>query len=128
MQAASIFLQSAAIDTHIGMISFHSTTQGRIHTYSYFLEIYGFKMVNLMNPNSVRSNLVQIQDDDTRATLIQRLPDITELGVGTGLGGAVQSAMHILHNTGPAALRDTGGEILLLTDGIETVKAWLLRR
>lgn len=78
-----------------------------------------------MNPNSVRSNLVQIQDDDTRATLIQRLPDITELGVGTGLGGAVQSSMHILHNTGPTALRDTGGEILLLTDGIETVKPYL---
>ena len=33
MQAASIFLQSAAIDTYIGMISFHSTTQGRIHNY-----------------------------------------------------------------------------------------------
>ena len=30
MQAASIFLQSAAIGTHIGMISFHKTTQGQI--------------------------------------------------------------------------------------------------
>ena len=43
--------------------------------------------------------MVEIQDDDTRGTLIQRLPDISELGVGTGLGGAVQSAMHILANT-----------------------------
>ena len=80
--------------------------------------------VHFLNPNSVRSNLVEIQDDDTRGTLIQRLPDISELGVGTGLGGAVQSAMHILANTGPVGLRETGGEILLLTDGIETVKAW----
>ena len=69
--------------------------------------------------------MVEIQDDDTRGTLIQRLPDISELGVGTGLGGAVQSAMHILANTGPVGLRETGGEILLLTDGIETVKGWL---
>ena len=37
----------------------------------------------------------------------------------------MQSAMHILANTGPVGLRETGGEILLLTDGIETVKAWL---
>lgn len=65
MQAASIFLQSAAIDTWIGMISFNKNVQ-------------------------IRSNLVQITDDDTRKVLIQRLPDMSELGMGTGLGGAVK--------------------------------------
>ena len=38
MQAASIFLQSAAIGTHIGMISFHKTTQGQIHFLKFILD------------------------------------------------------------------------------------------
>ena len=65
IKAASKFLQSASIGTYIGMVSFHKNVQ-------------------------VRSNLVEIMDDDTRDTLIKRLPESDQFGVGTSLGSAVQ--------------------------------------
>jgi hypothetical protein len=68
VKSASTFLQSASIGTYIGMISFHKNVQ-------------------------IRSNLVEVKDDDTRAVLIERLPEINQFGRGTSLGGAVQGKL-----------------------------------
>jgi len=78
-------------------------------------------MLSFHKTVQVRSNLIEINDDDTRAVLIQRLPENNQFGVGTSLGGAVQAGMQVLTTSGPEHLRLTGGEILILTDGIETV-------
>lgn len=47
-------------------------------------------MISFHRTVQIRSNLIEINDDDTRAVLVQRLPEINQYGVGTSLGGAVQ--------------------------------------
>ena len=40
--------------------------------------------------------------------------------MGTSIGGAIKQAIKLLKTTGPADLYDSGGSIILLTDGEET--------
>ena len=40
--------------------------------------------------------------------------------MGTSIGGAIKQAIKLLKTTGPTDLYDSGGSIILLTDGEET--------
>ena len=53
-------------------------------------------MISFHKTVQVRSNLVEIIDDDTRSVLIQRLPENDQFGVGTSLGGAVQGRAFLI--------------------------------
>ena len=68
---------------------------------------------------------MKIEDEDSRTVLIKRLPRKEDLVRGTSIGAGILTAIEVLEETGPEDLRNHGGEILLITDGAETVKPHL---
>ncbi|CAG5096960.1 Oidioi.mRNA.OKI2018_I69.XSR.g14865.t1.cds [Oikopleura dioica] len=99
-KAAVQFLETVSLGTYIGLISFDKGS--RVH-----------------------SELMKIEDEDSRTVLIKRLPRKEDLVRGTSIGAGILTAIEVLEETGPEDLRNHGGEILLITDGAETVKPHL---
>ena len=94
MQAAVQYLSALPVNSYVGLIAFH----GRVQKLA---------------------DLTLMRDRDSWEVLKQRLWR-EKLHIGTSIGGALRMAINILKSSGPADLYDSGGSIIILTDGEET--------
>ena len=68
----------------------------------------------------IRSFLTNIQNEDSREWLSQRLPIDLDVSTGTSIVQGLEKCLELFNSTGPEKFRSGGGRILLLTDGSET--------
>jgi hypothetical protein len=93
-KAATQYLEAVPHDAHVGIVFF----SGKAH---------------------VKLELKHIENGDSSDFLIRRLQDIT-LGTGTSIAHALELSMQVLKTSGPEDSRDSGGNVILLSDGQES--------
>ena len=93
-KAATQYLEAVPHDAHVGIVLFHRVAY-------------------------VKVPLKQIENADSSDFLKNRLEKV-ELGVGTSIASALKVSMKVLQTSGPKDSRDSGGNIILLSDGQES--------
>ncbi|CAG5081704.1 Oidioi.mRNA.OKI2018_I69.PAR.g9943.t2.cds [Oikopleura dioica] len=94
-KAASQYLSALPHDAHVGIVFFARRAYQRTR------------------------GLIQIENGDSSELLRRRLESVP-LNLGTSIGHALQEAMKMLKTSGPMDSRDSGGSIILLSDGAES--------
>ncbi|XP_076812313.1 uncharacterized protein LOC143459166 isoform X2 [Clavelina lepadiformis] len=91
-QAVSHYIDTVSLNTWVGIVCFGWYAQ-------------------------IKSNLMEVKNDDVRHLLKSRLMFPTVKG--TSIGSGILKALDVLSQSGPKRLRGFGGNIIILTDGLE---------